>query len=346
MSLTTNGIGFARRAADFVGGGPRPDQHLARFAGPGDLPAADPAAPADRCDRRAGRGGRRRAGPGQDQHRADARRQRPRGAGSAAVQRASAATSCDSSNRCRWTPGIPGPGNEWSPPTRSRQRCPRGSRSPRIRGARLGAPAELFVVDGGPATVGIIASVTRPFCGDCDRTRLTADGQVRTCLFSRNETDLRALLRGGGSDEDIAARLAGRDLGQAAGARHQRPVVPAARSADERHRWLTRSCGPAPAGLLVTVTVRYFAAARAAAGVPRSAHPDGSADLPSRRRRRTIRRVTVATVLAAAVDRHGPGWPACCSAAATCWTRSRCTARRPWFGDGQVLDVLPPFAGG
>jgi len=70
--------------------------------------------------------------------------------------------------------------------------------------ARLGAPAELFVVDGGPATVGIIASVTRPFCGDCDRTRLTADGQIRTCLFSQNETDLRALVRGGGSDEDIA----------------------------------------------------------------------------------------------------------------------------------------------
>ncbi len=71
-------------------------------------------------------------------------------------------------------------------------------------GARLGAPAELFDVDGGPATVGIIASVTRPFCGDCDRTRLTADGQVRTCLFSRNETNLRALLRGGAADEQIA----------------------------------------------------------------------------------------------------------------------------------------------
>ena len=72
-------------------------------------------------------------------------------------------------------------------------------------GARMGAPAELFLVDGGPATVGIIASVTRPFCGDCDRTRLTADGQVRTCLFSRNETDLRAMVRAGATDEDIAA---------------------------------------------------------------------------------------------------------------------------------------------
>jgi cyclic pyranopterin phosphate synthase len=71
-------------------------------------------------------------------------------------------------------------------------------------GARLGAPAELFEVDGGPGTVGIIASVTRPFCGDCDRTRLTADGQIRTCLFARTETDLRAMLRDGGSDEEIA----------------------------------------------------------------------------------------------------------------------------------------------
>jgi cyclic pyranopterin phosphate synthase len=71
-------------------------------------------------------------------------------------------------------------------------------------GARDGAPAELFRVNGGTATVGIIASVTSPFCGDCDRTRLTADGQIRTCLFSRGESDLRAILRSGGSDDRIA----------------------------------------------------------------------------------------------------------------------------------------------
>ena len=71
---------------------------------------------------------------------------------------------------------------------------------------RGSAPAELFTVDGGPATVGVIASVTRPFCGDCDRVRLTADGQVRNCLFSRTENDLRRFLRGGGSDEEIAER--------------------------------------------------------------------------------------------------------------------------------------------
>jgi cyclic pyranopterin phosphate synthase len=52
--------------------------------------------------------------------------------------------------------------------------------------------------------VGVIASVTRPFCGDCDRVRLTADGQVRNCLFAREESDLRAALRGDSTDLQIA----------------------------------------------------------------------------------------------------------------------------------------------
>ncbi|WP_433290065.1 GTP 3',8-cyclase MoaA [Pseudonocardia sp. CA-142604] len=69
---------------------------------------------------------------------------------------------------------------------------------------RGGAPAERWLVDGGPAVVGVIASVTRPFCGACDRTRLTADGQIRSCLFARTETDLRAMLRGGSTDAEIA----------------------------------------------------------------------------------------------------------------------------------------------
>lgn len=72
--------------------------------------------------------------------------------------------------------------------------------------SRGSAPAERFLVDGGPATVGVIASVTRPFCGSCDRVRLTADGQVRNCLFAREESDLRAALRGGADDETIAER--------------------------------------------------------------------------------------------------------------------------------------------
>ncbi|GAA0444289.1 GTP 3',8-cyclase [Acrocarpospora corrugata] len=71
---------------------------------------------------------------------------------------------------------------------------------------RGSAPAELFLVDGGPAKVGVIGSVTRPFCGACDRVRLTADGQVRNCLFATEESDLRAAMRGGASDGELADR--------------------------------------------------------------------------------------------------------------------------------------------
>ncbi|MCW2653541.1 MAG: molybdenum cofactor biosynthesis protein MoeA [Mycobacterium sp.] len=70
---------------------------------------------------------------------------------------------------------------------------------------RGSAPAELWRVDGGPATVGIIASVTHAFCSDCDRTRLTADGQVRSCLFATEETDLLGLLRGDADDAAVEA---------------------------------------------------------------------------------------------------------------------------------------------
>ncbi|MGA5305310.1 GTP 3',8-cyclase MoaA [Nucisporomicrobium flavum] len=72
------------------------------------------------------------------------------------------------------------------------------------------APAETWLVPGyvdaagNPARVGVIGSVTRPFCGDCDRTRLTADGQVRNCLFATGESDLRGLVRGDASDERVA----------------------------------------------------------------------------------------------------------------------------------------------
>lgn len=72
---------------------------------------------------------------------------------------------------------------------------------------RGSAPAELWLVQEGPnapaGTFGIIASVSRPFCGSCDRTRLTADGQIRNCLFSAEESDLRALLRNGADDATI-----------------------------------------------------------------------------------------------------------------------------------------------
>jgi GTP 3',8-cyclase len=71
-----------------------------------------------------------------------------------------------------------------------------------VRGS---APAETFLIDGGPARVGVIGSVTRPFCGACDRVRLTADGQVRNCLFARDESNLRDPMRAGASDAELAA---------------------------------------------------------------------------------------------------------------------------------------------
>lgn len=83
--------------------------------------------------------------------------------------------------------------------------------------ARGSAPAESFLVDGGPATVGIIASVTAPFCGACDRVRLTADGMVRNCLFARGEVDLRGPLREGADDSELVRLIRGEMFRKARG---------------------------------------------------------------------------------------------------------------------------------
>jgi cyclic pyranopterin phosphate synthase len=97
---------------------------------------------------------------------------------------------------------------------------------------RGGAPAERWLVDGGPGDVGVIASVTRPFCSACERTRLTADGAVRSCLFSNDETDLRSLVRAGARDEEVAdawratmwGKLAGHEINDAGFAQPIRPM--------------------------------------------------------------------------------------------------------------------------
>ena len=70
--------------------------------------------------------------------------------------------------------------------------------------ARGAAPADRWRYLDGKGTVGVIPSVSKPFCADCDRVRLTSDGQFRTCLFATDEFDLRSLLRNGGSDDEIA----------------------------------------------------------------------------------------------------------------------------------------------
>ncbi len=69
------------------------------------------------------------------------------------------------------------------------------------------APAERFRFRDGGGEVGLISSVTQPFCGTCNRLRLTADGTIRNCLFSDEERAIRDALRAGGSDEDIAHLL-------------------------------------------------------------------------------------------------------------------------------------------
>jgi cyclic pyranopterin phosphate synthase len=91
------------------------------------------------------------------------------------------------------------------------------SLTPVGREERGSAPAEEWLVDGGPGRVGVIGSVTRPFCGACDRVRLTADGQLRNCLFAREESDLRTPLRAGASDDDLATRMQAAMLAKRAG---------------------------------------------------------------------------------------------------------------------------------
>ena len=97
---------------------------------------------------------------------------------------------------------------------------------------RGSAPARLWLVDGGPATVGIIASVSDAFCSACDRTRLTADGQIRNCLFATEETDLRQLLRSGADDAVLEAawrtamwrKAAGHGINEPGFVQPQRPM--------------------------------------------------------------------------------------------------------------------------
>ena len=73
--------------------------------------------------------------------------------------------------------------------------------------ARGAAPADRWRYLDGGGTVGVIPSITKPFCGDCDRVRLTAEGQFRTCLFANDEFDLRAMMRAGADDDQLAAEI-------------------------------------------------------------------------------------------------------------------------------------------
>ncbi|MFE9421650.1 GTP 3',8-cyclase MoaA [Kitasatospora sp. NPDC006697] len=102
----------------------------------------------------------------------------------------------------------------------------------RVRSAGGTPPAEEWRIAGTDTVIGVIASVTRPFCGTCDRVRLTADGQLRNCLFATEESDLRALLRSGADDgavetawrRTIARKGPGHEINSAAFVRPDRPM--------------------------------------------------------------------------------------------------------------------------
>jgi cyclic pyranopterin phosphate synthase len=97
---------------------------------------------------------------------------------------------------------------------------------------RGASPAEEFTVDGSGVTVGVIASVTQPFCDRCDRVRLTSDGQFRNCLFAHEESDLRTLLRTGADDDalasamraSVAAKRRGHGIGEPGFTQPERPM--------------------------------------------------------------------------------------------------------------------------
>ena len=98
--------------------------------------------------------------------------------------------------------------------------------------ARGSAPASLWRYLDGGGTVGVIPTVTKPFCDDCDRVRLTADGQFRTCLFATTEFDLLKMIRAGAGDDELAAEIqravgtkwAGHQIGQVAFVRPNRSM--------------------------------------------------------------------------------------------------------------------------
>ena len=183
------------------------------------------------------------------------------------------------------------------------------------------APAEQWTVDGGPATVGIIASVTRSFCGACDRTRVTAEGTVRSCLFGDDETDLRGLLRSGATDADIADRWRAAMWNKQAGHGIDAADFASTRAVDGRDRRLG----------VADVHVRYFAAAAEAAG-----REEEVLDVDSD--------ATVGDLGSALVARYGPVMARVVTSGS--FLVDGLATRDPARRLGARVDVLPPFSGG
>jgi molybdenum cofactor biosynthesis enzyme MoaA len=116
------------------------------------------------------------------------------------------ASSCASSNSCLWTPTAIGLAtSSFRQPKSTSEATPAGLEQ--IPHERSETARKYRFADGAPGEIGLIAPVTQPFCGHCSRIRLTADGKLRTCLFSKDDHDLRALLREGASDEDLVTYI-------------------------------------------------------------------------------------------------------------------------------------------
>ena len=144
-----------------------------------------------------------RGAPDQGQRRRDARLHRGRGAARSRASPASTPTRCASSSSCRSTPTTPGRPTACSPARRSaRSSSSSWPLEPRRRASRT-PPRASTASPTAAGSIGFINPVSEPFCGDCNRIRLTADGRLRTCLFSLNETDLRGPLRAGADDAEL-----------------------------------------------------------------------------------------------------------------------------------------------
>ena len=98
---------------------------------------------------------------------------------------------------------------------------------------KLDGEARLYRLPGGRGTVGFISPVSKPFCADCNRLRLTADGVLRLCLLRDSEVDLRPLLRGGGNDEALSAAIRQAVFEKPWGHGLEQHVIPAARGMSE-----------------------------------------------------------------------------------------------------------------
>ena len=129
-----------------------------------------------------------------------------------------------------------------------RRRDPRRSSRPATRWRRCrasrSATARVYRFADGGGEIGFINPVSEPFCADCNRLRLTADGKLRTCLFSIHETDLREPLRAGASDEELDRDRPRRGLAQGAEAPRRTSPASAAAADDERDRRLRRRLAP------------------------------------------------------------------------------------------------------